>query len=184
HATRAVDADALANGLAALLIQRGVVSADELQEAIESARVAIEKSGRDAIIEVAVRTDKDWPSAEAAEIDCEARIPYCRAACCSMSFPLSVPEIEAGGPLKWDLGRPYFNRHGPEGYCHQLDVESHACGIYDQRPLPCRQYSCVHDERIWKDFDAMIPNDEWLDARFEQGDRGPVEIFMDAYRSS
>ena len=47
----------------------------------------------------------------------------------------------------------------------------------------CRQYSCVHDERIWKDFDAMIPNDEWLDQHFATGDRGPVELFMDAYKS-
>jgi Fe-S-cluster containining protein len=183
HATRAVDNDALANGLAALLVQRGVVTADELQQAIESARVAIAESGRDAMVEVAVRTDKEWPDAEPeADIDCETRIPYCRAACCSFSFPLSIEEIESGGPLKWDLGRPYFNRHGPEGYCHQLDLDSHACGVYDQRPPVCRQYSCVNDERVWKDFDAMIPNDEWLDERFAKGDRGPVELFMDAYK--
>ena len=184
QATRATDSDALANGLAALLVQRGVVSAEELQAAIESARTAIENSDRSAMIEVAVRTDKEWPHAEEAPyIDCATRIPYCRAACCSFSFPLSIEEIEAGGPLKWDLGRPYFNRHGPEGYCHQLDPESHGCGVYDQRPSVCRQYSCVNDERIWKDFDAMIPNDEWLDQRFATGDRGPVELFMDAYKS-
>ena len=29
----------------------------------------------------------------------------------------------------------------------------------------------------------MIPNNEWLDEHFAAGDRGPVELFMDAYKS-
>ena len=49
--------------------------------------------------------------------------------------------------------------------------------IYDDRPSPCRQYSCVGDDRIWKDFDAMELNQEWIDDRLGTGP-GPVEIFM------
>ena len=57
------------------------------------------------------------------------------------------------------------------------------CQIYEQRPNPCRMYSCEHDDRIWKDFDAMELNDEWI-AEYLVKQRGPVELFMDAVRSS
>jgi len=179
QASRVHEGDALVNGLVALLVQRGVVDADELMAAVDSARTAIESNGRSPSVDVAVRVDREGPAQIEVEIDCEARIPYCRAACCRFHFPLSVEEIESG-VMKWDLGRPYFNRHGAHGYCHQFDGETHGCGVYEQRPAPCRQYSCAGDARVWKDFDAMVPNTEWLDEHFAQLDRGPVELFMDA----
>jgi Fe-S-cluster containining protein len=111
-------------------------------------------------------------------VDCEARLPYCHAVCCRLRFPLSVQEVETR-LMKWDLGRPYFNRHGPDGYCTECDSETHACGIYERRPAPCRQYSCAGDTRIWKDFDAMVINQEWIDETLGTGP-GPIEIFMTA----
>ena len=50
--------------------------------------------------------------------------------------------------------------------------------IYDDRPSPCRLYTCEHDERIWTDFEAMELNQEWIDANLAQ-ERGPVELFME-----
>jgi Fe-S-cluster containining protein len=179
HATRANDGDALINGLVALLVQRGLVDADELMAAIDSARTELERSGRGAGVDVALRVDKEGPTDSGVEIDCASRIPYCRAACCRFHFPLSVEEIESG-PLKWDLGKPYFNRHGPDGYCHQFDGSSGGCGIYEQRPAPCRQYSCVDDTRVWLDFDAMVPNTAWLEEHLANADRGPIELFIEA----
>ena len=84
--------------------------------------------------------------------------------------------------MRWDLGRPYLNRRGTDGYCHQCDPGSHACGVYEQRPSVCRRYSCANDARIWKDFDAMELNHEWIDANLGGERPGPVEIFMDAAR--
>ena len=81
--------------------------------------------------------------------------------------------------MKWDLGRPYFNRHGADGYCHQCDSETHACGIYEERPAPCRQYSCADDKRIWKDFDAMVSTRNGSTSALGTGP-GPVEVFMTA----
>ena len=179
QASRVHDGDALVNGLVALLVQRGVVDADELMAAVDSARTAIEDRGHSPSVDVAVRVDKEGPGQAGVEVDCETRIPYCRAACCRFHFPLSVEEIESGS-MKWDLGRPYMNRHGAHGYCHQFDGETHGCGVYESRPAPCRQYSCVGDDRVWKDFDAMIPNTEWLDENFAAADRGPVELFLEA----
>ena len=36
--------------------------------------------------------------------------------------------------------------------------------MYDERPRPCRRYSCATDDRIWKDFERMELNTEWIDA--------------------
>jgi Fe-S-cluster containining protein len=174
QADRFNTSDALVNGLVELLIRHEVVDAQELLDSVASVRGQIAAAGQAAELDVAVRVDADeYP--QGPPVDCAARLPVCKAVCCRLRFPLSVEEVESG-PLKWELGRPYFNRHGEDGYCHQCDGETKACHIYDERPAPCRQYSCVGDDRIWKDFDAMELNQEWIDEHL--GTRGPVEIFM------
>jgi Fe-S-cluster containining protein len=175
QAARVNEGEALLNGLVGLLVQRGLVDADELMAAVDTVRAELDRSGRSAKVDVLVRADKDGPSGN---VDCETRIPFCRAACCSFRFPLNIQEIESG-PLKWDLGRPYLNRQNPDGYCHCLD--DGGCTIYDDRPSVCRHYTCEHDDRIWLDFEAMVPNDKWLDEHFAQVERGPIQLFMDAY---
>jgi len=183
QAARVNEAAAVVNGLVGLLIQRGVVDADELLAVVDSVRTKTEKAGQSASLGVRVRTDAEVPPNSGVDIDCEARLPLCRGACCSFHFPLTIDEIE-DGPIKWDLGRPYYNRHNADGYCHKIDGETHGCTIYDDRPSVCRLYSCVEDGRIWKDFEARVPNTEWLDDHFARAERGPVEIFMEAYESA
>lgn len=178
QAARANQTEAIVGGLADLLIRHGVVDADELVKAVDATRKGIREAGRHASLDVAIRADGDAPSVPAEAIDCEARLPYCKAVCCRLRFALTVEEIETG-PVKWDLGRPYFNRHGADGYCHQIDGETLGCGVYEQRPAPCRQYSCAEDARIWKDFEAMEINQEWIDSHLAE--RSPVEIFMSAH---
>ena len=168
QAARANEADALLNGLVALLVQRGVVGADELMEVVDSARAQTERR-----VPVAVRVDQAGPEPV---IDCEARLPVCKAVCCRLHFALSVEEIESGS-MKWELGHPYFNRHNADGYCHQWDG---GCGVYESRPSVCRLYTCANDDRIWKDFEAMEINQEWIDEHVG-AERSPVEIFMSAY---
>jgi hypothetical protein len=168
---RVNEADALLNGLVALLVQHKVVDADELMEIVDRARDHIT-----AKVDVAVRRDEPG---EEPQIDCASRLPVCKAACCRLHWALSIEEIESGR-VKWELGRPYFNRHNADGYCHQWDG---GCQIYEDRPNPCRMYSCEHDDRIWTDFDAMELNHEWI-AKYLDKQRGPVEIFMDAVQRS
>jgi Fe-S-cluster containining protein len=179
QAQRFNDVDALANGLADLLVRLGVVEAQELVAAVEETRGQLAAAGQHASVDVAIRSDGSAPEVPAGAIDCEARIPYCKAVCCRLRFALTVEEIEHG-PVKWDLGRPYFNRHGPDGYCHCFDGSTHGCTVYDERPLPCRQYSCAGDPRIWTDFENMVINHEWIDAHLG-AERSPIEIFMDAH---
>jgi Fe-S-cluster containining protein len=178
QAARANKTEALVHGLAELLIRRDVINAEDLLDAVNTTGTEIQKAGRQARLDVAIRVDGDAPTVPAEEIDCEARIPYCKAVCCRMRWALTVEEIEHG-PVRWDLGRPYFNRHNSDGYCEQIDPETFGCHVYEQRPGPCRQFSCKGDERIWKDFDAMVINQEWIDSHLVEST--PVEIFINAY---
>jgi Fe-S-cluster containining protein len=178
QATHANEIEAVVNGLADLLVRLDVVSAEDVVAAVETTRRQIAEAGQDASLRVAIRADGPAPVVPAEAIDCEARLPYCKAVCCRLRFALTVEEIESG-PVKWELGRPYFNRHGPSGYCHCIDDETLGCTVYDERPMPCRQYSCASDDRIWKDFGAMEINQEWIDAHLG-AERSPIELFMEA----
>lgn len=92
-----------------------------------------------------------------AQIDCASRVHLCGAACCRLSFALSKEDVEEG-TVRWDLGRPYMIARTPEGRCVHLDANTRACGVYGQRPLPCRAYDCRKDTRIWLDFEERLPN--------------------------
>ena len=170
QANRADQNEAIIRGLVELLVQNKVVGADELREAVDAVRT---QTG----VGIVIRVDDEGPDDAFKPVDCETRLPICKAVCCRLRFPLSVEEVESGA-MRWDLGRPYFNRQGEDGYCHQCDGETHACGVYEARPAPCREYSCKGDTRIWKDFDAMVLNEEWIAETLDAV--SPVEIFMAA----
>jgi Fe-S-cluster containining protein len=112
---------------------------------------------------VALRVDEPGAAAEPpAQVDCAARMHVCHSVCCKLDFALSAEEVEQG-VVRWDLGRPYLIRHAETGYCVHNDRATGGCGVYADRPQVCRAYSCAGDKRIWKDFDAMELNTEWLE---------------------
>jgi Fe-S-cluster containining protein len=117
---------------------------------------------------VALRVDDDNEDGDGSDdaafvaVDCAARMHVCHAVCCRLKFPLSCGEVDAG-KVKWDIGHPYIIRHDSSGWCAHNDRETGCCGVYDDRPAVCRRYSCAGDQRIWKDFDAMVLNQEWID---------------------
>ncbi|MCA1706298.1 MAG: YkgJ family cysteine cluster protein [Actinobacteria bacterium] len=100
-------------------------------------------------------------SEEPAPVDCAARMHICHAVCCKLNFALTPPEVESG-TTKWDLGFPYMIRHESNGYCTHNDTVTGRCGIYADRPGVCRRYSCANDTRIWKDFENMELNEEYI----------------------
>jgi Fe-S-cluster containining protein len=102
-------------------------------------------------------------------VDCDARMHVCQAVCCKLKFPLSVTEVDEGH-VKWDIGHPYIIRHESSGLCTHNDAKSGHCGIYADRPGICRRYSCANDVRIWKDFDNMVLNEEWMEANLVERD--------------
>jgi Fe-S-cluster containining protein len=104
------------------------------------------------------------------KVNCGERMPICHSICCKLDFPLTAEEIESG-KVRWDLGRPYHIRHGEDGHCVHRNQESGFCGVYEDRPGICRTYSCAGDARIWKDFEKMELNAEWLEEHLKGRDQ-------------
>jgi hypothetical protein len=151
-------------GLVDLLLEKGLITDAEVQAAVENARQELLERGELSGPGTAVRVDpEEVAGAAPVAVDCRARMQVCRAVCCRLDFALSIQEVESGR-AKWDLGRPYFIRHESTGYCASFVRESSGCGIYEDRPFVCRQYSCAGDARIWSDFGNMVLNQEWIDA--------------------
>ncbi len=138
-------------------------------EAMLAGRPAMELGQRLRWPSVTLAVEAEHP-APPAPVNCAERLPICHAVCCKLAFALTAEEVEAG-TARWDLGFPYLIRHGSHGSCVHNDRETGGCTIYADRPGVCRRYSCANDPRIWKDFDGMVLNQEWLDANLSAPSR-------------
>jgi len=149
----------LAAATAQLLEERGVLRKEDLDERKAALSTEFARQFRTRNMGVAfnvLEADK-YTTEKKAAIDCENRIHLCRAACCKLRFALSRQDVEEG-IIRWDFGNPYMIAREPDGYCTHLDSATHACSVYDARPLTCRAYDCRKDKRIWLDFDARVVN--------------------------
>lgn len=105
---------------------------------------------------VRLATFRDKYKIVSTDIDCAARMPLCKARCCTLSVTLSAQDVLEGG-IPFDVTQPYaLPRDATTKRCVCM-AEDGACTIYDKRPGACRAYDCRHDARIWIDFDARIP---------------------------
>lgn len=118
---------------------------------------------------IAFRVDPEEPDPPV-QVNCAERMHVCHAVCCKLNFALTPEEVEAG-KVKWDLGFPYLIRHGSNGYCCHNDTATGRCTAYADRPGVCHRYSCANDKRIWKDFDNMVLNEEWIRANLSNQTR-------------
>jgi Fe-S-cluster containining protein len=168
QAERLNESEAFLYGLIDALLEKGVVDEAALHAKISDLRAEVRKKGEQFTTGVIVRQDPAQPPV-APDINCAERLPICKAACCRLSFALSVAEIEEG-KVRWDLGRPYLIRHDAQGRCVHLQAGSCGCSVYADRPRVCKVYSCRGDQRIWKDFDGMVLNTEWIEENLA-GDR-------------
>jgi Fe-S-cluster containining protein len=108
-----------------------------------------------------LRRDSGVAERPAVQVDCAARMRICQAVCCKLEFALTREEVLAG-EVQWDLSRPFFVGRATNGYCVHNDRRTGGCGVYADRPAICRRWSCANDPRIWKDFEQMMLNVEWL----------------------
>lgn len=152
-------------GLIDRLVAAGVVDTDDLAAATRKVRAEMIARGEGLGHLVALREDPPDATTEPVVVDCAARMPVCHAVCCKLSVSLGAAEVETGR-LRWDLGHPYRLRREADGRCTHQDRETGWCGVYEDRPRPCRTYTCATDGRIWKDFAAVELNTEWLAAHF------------------
>ena len=170
---RLSELEAILLGLVDRLVAAGVVVEDDLVAAARQVEAEAVARGEGTDHLVTLREDVPGEPGEPVAVDCAARMPVCHAVCCKLSVALSAAEVESGG-LRWDLGNPYRLRREADGRCTHQVRETGWCGVYEDRPLPCRTYTCATDGRIWKDFAAMELNVEWLAAHLMPDERGFV----------
>lgn len=89
-----------------------------------------------------------------ADVDCAARIPRCKAKCCTFIFALTKEEV-AAGRIAYNTERPYFIARDPtDGYCPHMDRATCQCTVWEERPLRCRRYDCSDDPNVWPELAA------------------------------
>lgn len=171
NALRVGEVEAFLYGLIDVLMEKGLVDSEDLQAATEKVRSQLARDGDVPNAGVSLRIDAPKEALHPdVQVDCAERMHICKAICCKLDFALTAEEVEAG-EVKWDLGRPYHIRHCAQGFCVHNDRPTGNCGVYTDRPTICRTYSCAKDKRIWKDFERMELNEEWLAENFSSESR-------------
>lgn len=144
-----------------LLDKKGIISIKDLETQKKAvAERLVEKFTRSGLGLMYQNQDIDkYDFDQEAEIDCQAHLSTCKAACCKMPFALSKQDIDEG-VIKWEFGRPYMIAHGKDGYCIHLDRETYQCTVHDKRPIPCRGFDCRNNENwpVWSNFEKKEMN--------------------------
>jgi Fe-S-cluster containining protein len=139
------------------LVAQGVLSIEEYNKRREAcAKRESERSRAQEYLPVMSGTVDKYALKDLPQIDCDARLPLCRARCCTLTFPLSYQDLEER-VVRWDYGRPYQIGRREDGYCVHNSPETRGCTVYQNRPAICRTYDCSKDKRIWADFEKRIP---------------------------
>lgn len=163
QAERLTEVESVLYGLFDVLAAKGVVEQREVGEAAAAVRDRLAADGETASPGVMLHVDAEETGAEVTPVNCAERMHICHAVCCRLRFALTADEVEAG-VVRWDLGQPYQIRQDAAGTCVHNTAETGACGVYADRPGICRRYSCANDDRIWRDFEKMELNQDWIEA--------------------
>jgi hypothetical protein len=148
------EAVAYVQALADVLVEKGILQHEELEEPLERAREEVAQ-----VLMPRVRLadigDK-YAEGQSVDIDCASLIPLCQARCCTFRFFLTKQDLDEGA-ARWDYGNPYWIKQTSDGFCIHSDPLRRACTVHTQRPHICRQYDCRNDKRVWIDFEQCIP---------------------------
>ena len=141
------------------LLELGILTREEFEERRKKAEEKLRTRFVEQGMGVAIQEHETskYKIGSTPMVDCENRVHLCRAACCRLQFALSKEDVEEG-VVRWDLGHPYFIARADDGCCAHLHSDTHECEVYQHRPLPCREYDCSRDERVWQDFENKIIN--------------------------
>jgi hypothetical protein len=168
--TKTLEAASFLYALIELLSERGLIAVEELDERKRDVGQRLAKQFSDQGMGAMLQDPEydKYTFQGGVKIDCENRLHLCKAACCRLPFALSKQDVREG-IVRWNLGQPYLIDQGNDGYCVHLQRASCRCGIYEQRPVPCRGYDCRHDQRIWLDFERKLPNPDLTRPDWPQG---------------
>jgi Fe-S-cluster containining protein len=145
------------SALVDLLVAKGVISAREFTERVQMA-APVQAKREEGLAFPMLGEMIDKYQIETPDIPCAELLPICRAACCNLTFSLTLQDLDEG-VVRWNYALPYRVRQLPEsGKCIHF-VTGKGCSIYERRPAVCRSYDCRQDKRIWKDYENRIPSD-------------------------
>jgi Fe-S-cluster containining protein len=144
-----------ARALAELLVDKGVVGKEELETMMAQVGQQLEALPTPKVR--LARSEDKYSFDGEVFIDCASRVHLCKARCCAFAFYLTEQDLDEG-IVRWDYGRPYWIQTGKDGYCAHCEPGTWRCRIHAQRPYVCRAYDCRNDQRIWLDFEHMVPN--------------------------
>ncbi|WP_455198733.1 YkgJ family cysteine cluster protein [Kaarinaea lacus] len=129
------------------------------------------------------------PNLEGIEITLENKCSFCEGSkCCNhISMEIDTPEtMKDFDQLLWKISHQQIEIYKDEGSWHLMVVNvpcanllpDGACGIYEKRPMICREYSneyCEFDSSAEDDFDLHFRDYESLEKycrkRFTKWDR-------------
>ena len=106
--------------------------------------------------QIALSPVADKYTVENSEVDCDARMHLCHGRCCGFNIQLSKQDL-LEGKLEWQIDKPYYLAKDQTGYCTYQNKDTGGCNNYQHRPATCRRYDCRDDQRVWIDFEKMIP---------------------------
>ncbi|MGH7491682.1 MAG: hypothetical protein ACREOO_04745 [bacterium] len=109
NTNRLLEAASFLYALIELLKEKGIITIEELDERKVKVGERLEKRflGKGMGVVIQEPEHDKYAFQEDVKIDCENRVHLCKAACCKMSFPLSMQDINEG-IVKWDLRSPYL----------------------------------------------------------------------------
>jgi len=169
-----LEASSFVYALIELLNEKGLISIEELDERkIEVSERLVNKFVESGIGLMYQDTESDKYTFEhEAKVDCQSRLPFCKAICCKFPFALSRQDVEEG-IVKWEFARPYLINHDPDGYCCHLDRETYRCTVHKNRPLPCRGFDCQDNEKwqVWVDYEKRVVNHELMERINESNEK-------------
>jgi Fe-S-cluster containining protein len=170
------ESDSFLYAIIDLMIKKGVLATEEIETFVQEVRKESIKKNETAHPSLSMRVDAGSDN-DYTPVNCEERLHVCKAICCKLDFALNAEEIEEGH-IRWDMGRPYFIRHEANGFCTHLNMKTKGCGVYGHRPGVCKKYSCATDTRIWKNFERMELNQEWINTYLKEAKVKLVDASM------
>ena len=112
NTSKALSATAFVYALIEMLIEKKVITVEELDACKRSAGKRLveqfEKSGLGLMYQDP-EIDK-YQFEKTADVDCNSITPSCQAVCCKLPIVLSRQDVEEG-IIDWDFGRPYVIAH-------------------------------------------------------------------------
>ncbi len=149
-----------------LLDEKGLISIEELDERKKQVAERLVKKFAESGIGLMYQDPEydKYTFEHETQVDCQSRLPLCKAICCKFPYALSRQDVEEG-VIRWEFGRPYLIAHDTDGYCVHLDRKTYKCTAYDHRPVPCQGFDCQENEKwqVWLNYEKNIINPELIE---------------------